>query len=186
MENTTCKIVDAKPDHFSFEEASTIAISFDTALGAVRKANIKPDQKVMVYGASGGVGLYAVQLAKAAGAGVTGVCSTRNTELAKTAGCNPMKKYKSIMKENGIFVGVGDMNQAMKALMASFTSYNFTYYAGAFTKQEDYLQYAKELIETGNLHVYIDKVYSVNETVDAIQYLLTSHASGKVVIKIDF
>ena len=202
-----------KPENFSFEEASTVSISFETALGAVRKANIKPGQKVMVYGASGGVGLYAVQLAKAVGAEVTGVCSTRNIELAKTAGCdkvidykkedftktdtkydaiigvngcNSMKKYKSIMKENGIFVGVGDMNQAMKALMSSFTSHNFTYYAGAFTKQEDYLQYAKELAEAGKLHTYIDKVYSVNETVDAIQYLLTSHASGKVVIKTDF
>ncbi len=141
-----------KPENFSFEEAATVSISFETVLGAVRKADIKPGQKVMVYGASGGVGLYAVQLAKAAGAEVTGVCSTRNTELAKTAGCdkvidykqqdftqsdikydvilgingcNPMKKYKSIMKEDGIFVGVGDMNQAMKALMASFTSRNF-------------------------------------------------------------
>ena len=202
-----------KPENFSFEEAATVSISFDTALGAVRKANIKPGQKVMVYGASGGVGLYAVQLAKAAGAEVTGVCSTRNTELAKTAGCdlvidykkqdftrsdkkydvilgingcNPMKKYKKILSDKGVFVGVGDMNQAMKALMASFTSHNFTYYAGAFTKQEDYLQYAKELAETGKLHAYIDKVYSVNETVNAIQYLLTSHASGKVVIKTDF
>ena len=202
-----------KPENFSFEEASTVSISFETALGAVRKANIKPGQKVMVYGASGGVGLYAVQLAKAVGAEVTGVCSTRNTELAKAAGCdqvvdykkedftktdtkydaiigvngcNPMKKYKSIMKENGIFVGVGNMSQAMKALATSFTSHNFTYYAGAFTKQEDYLQYAKELAESGKLHTYIGKVYSVNETVDAIQYLLTSHASGKVVIKTDF
>ncbi len=202
-----------KPEKFSFEEASTVSISFETALGAVRKANIKQGQKVMVYGASGGVGLYAVQLAKAAGSEVTGVCSTRNTELAKAAGCdevvdykkedftktdikydaiigvngcNPMKKYKSIMKEKGILVGVGDMSQAMKALMASFTSHNFTYYAGAFTKQEDYLQYARELAEAGKLHTYIDKVYSVNETVDAIQYLLTSHASGKVVIKTDF
>ena len=202
-----------KPDNFSFEEASTVSISFDTALGAVRKTDIKPGQKVMVYGASGGVGLYAVQLAKVAGAVVTGVCSTRNTELAKSAGCdkvidykkedftktdikydaiigangcNPMKKYKSIMTESGIFVGVGDINQAMKALMASFTSHNFTYYAGAFTKQLDYLQYAKELAESGKLHTYIDKVYSVNETVDAIQYLLTHHAHGKVVIKTDF
>ncbi len=202
-----------KPENFSFEEAATVSISFETALGAVRKANTKSGQKVMVYGASGGVGLYAVQLAKASGAEVTGVCSTRNTELAKTAGCdkvidykkqdftqsdvkydaifgingcNPMKKYKSIMKEDGIFVGVGDMNQAMKALMASFTSHNFTYYAGAFTKQPDYLQYAKNLAEAGKLHIYIDKVYSVNETADAIQYLLTNHASGKVVIKIDF
>ena len=202
-----------KPDNYSFEEASAVSISFETALGAVRKANIKSGQKVMVYGASGGVGLFAVQLAKVAGAEVTGVCSTRNVELAKIAGCNkvidykkqdftqsnikydvilgingckPMKKYKSMMKENGIFVGVGDVNQAMKALVASFTSHNFTYYAGAFTKQEDYLQYAKELVEAKKLHVYIDKVYSVNQTVDAIQYLLTSHASGKVVVKIDF
>ena len=202
-----------KPDNFSFEEAATVSISFDTALGAVRKANIKPEQNVMIYGASGGVGLYAVQLAKVAGAIVTGVCSTRNIELAKLAGCdnvvdykkenftktnikydaiigingcNPMKKYKSIMKENGIFVGVGDVNQAMKALLSSFTSHNFTYYAGAFTKQPDYLQYAKELAEAGKLHTYIDKVYSANETTQAIQYLLSSHASGKVVIKMNF
>ena len=202
-----------KPNNFSFEEASAVSISFDTALGAVRKADIMNRQKVMVYGASGGVGLYAVQLAKAAGAEVTGVCSTRNIEFAKSAGCdrvidykkedftktdikydaiigvngcNPMKKYKSIMKKNGVFVGVGDVNQAMKALVASFTSHNFTYYAGAFTKQPDYLEYAKELAETGKLHTYIDKIYSVNETTEAIQYLLSSHASGKVVIKMDF
>lgn len=202
-----------KPDNFSFEEAATVSISFDTALGAVRKAGIKPEQNVMVYGASGGVGLYAVQLAKEAGAIVTGVCSTRNIELAKSVGCdkvvdykkedftrtdqkydailgingcNPMKQYKSILKKNGIFVGVGDVNQAMKALVASFISHQFTYYAGAFTKQPDYLKYAKELAEAGKLHTYIDKVYSVNETTDAIQYLLSSHASGKVVIKTDF
>ena len=90
------------------------------------------------------------------------------------------------MKENGIFVGVGDVNQAMKALVSSFISHNFTYYAGAFTKQPDYLQYAKDLAESGKLHTYIDKVYSVNETVEAIEYLLTHHAQGKVVIKINF
>lgn len=202
-----------KPDNFSFEEASAVSISFDTALGAVRKADIKPGQNVMVYGASGGVGLYAVQLAKEAGAIVTGVCSTRNIELVKAAGCdmvvdykkedftrtdrkydailgingcNPMKKYKGILTKKGVFVGVGNVNQAMKALVASFTSHQFTYYAGAFIKQPDYLKYAKELAEAGKLHTYIDKVYSVNEITDAIQYLLSSHARGKVVIKTDF
>ena len=202
-----------KPDDFSFEEASTVSISFDTALGAVRKAGIKAGQNVMVYGSSGGVGLFAVQLARAAGAVVTGVCSTRNINLARSAGCdrvvdykkegftktdikydaiigvngcNPMKKYKSILKEKGIFVGVGNVKQAMRALAASFTSQQFTCYAGAFTKQPDYLQYAKELAEAGNLHTYIDKVYSANETTEAIQYLLSSHARGKVVIKMDF
>ena len=202
-----------KPNNFSFEEASSVSISFDTALGAIRKADITSGQEVMIYGASGGVGLFAVQLAKVAGAKVTGVCSTRNMELAKFAGCdriinykkedftkidikydaiigingcNAMKKYKSILKENGVFVGVGNVNQAMKAFMASFTSRNFTYYAGAFTKQKDYLQYAKQIAEAGKLHTYIDKVYSVNETTKALQYLLSTHASGKVVIKIDF
>ena len=201
------------PDGFSFEEACTISISFETALGAVRKAKIAQGQHVMVYGASGGVGLYAVQLAKSAGATVTGVCSTRNVELAKLAGCdvvvdyrkedftaterkydailgingcNPMRKYKGIMKDKGIFVGVGNVSQATKALAASFFSRNFTYYAGAFAKQPDYLRYAKELAEAGKLHAYIDKVYSASETTTAIRYLLSAHASGKVVIATDF
>ena len=90
------------------------------------------------------------------------------------------------MNENAIFVGVGEVNQAMKALAASFTSRNFTYYVGAFTRQADYLQYAKELAEAGKLQVYIDKVYSSSETTEALQYLLSSHASGKVVIKMNF
>ena len=202
-----------KPENFSLEEAATVAVPFGTALGAVRKANVKPGQKVMVYGASGGVGFYAVQLAKAAGAEVTGVCSTRNTGLAKAAGCdavidykkedftrshskydailgingcNPMRTYKKLLTENGVFVGIGDAHQAMHALAASLTSRHFTYYAGAFTKQEGYLQYAKELAEAGKLHVYLDHVYSVEETADAIRYLLTSHAQGKVVIRTEF
>lgn len=202
-----------KPASLTFEEAATISISFDTALGAVRKAHIKENQNVMVYGASGGVGLYAVQLAKICNAKVTGVCSTRNVSLVKSAGCdqiidykkedftktsqkydvilgingcNAMKQYKKIMTGKGIFVGVGDVNQAMKALVASLTSSQFTYYASAFSKQLDYLNYAKKLIEEGKLHTYIDKIYSVNETTEAIQYLLLHHAQGKVVIKMDF
>ena len=91
-----------------------------------------------------------------------------------------------VVKQQSVQVPIPGDNQAMKALVASFASHNFTYYAGAFTKQPDYLQYAKELAETGSLHAYIDRVYSVNETTEAIQYLLSSHASGKVVIKIDF
>ena len=172
-----------KPENFSFEEAATVSVSFDTALGAVRKANITQNQNVMIYGASGGVGLYAVQLAKAAGANVIGVCSTRNLELAKEAGCecvidykkddftntdkkydailgingcNSMKKYKKILSEKGVFVGVGDVNQAMRALFASLISRNFTYYAGTFTKQEDYLQYAKNSRRQENyMHILI-------------------------------
>lgn len=202
-----------KPDCLSFEEAAAISISFDTALGAVRKAAIRSGQNVMIYGASGGVGLYAVQLAKIAGANVTGVCSTRNIEMARDAGCdwvidykksdftqteqrfdaiigingcNPMRKYKKLLKADGIFIGVGDVHQAMKALAASFTSRNFSYYASAFVKQPDYLSYAKALTEEGKLRTYIDRVYSTEETVEAINYLLTNHAQGKVVITTQF
>ena len=202
-----------KPENLSFEEASTISISFETALGAVRKGKIKPNQKVMVYGASGGVGLFAVQLAKAMGANVTGVCSTRNIETLKRAGCdqiidykkedftktnckydvilgingcNKMKIYKSILKDKGVFVGVGNVKQAMKALKASFFSKKFTYYAGAFTIQKDYLEYAYKLVNEGKLKTFIDKIYPVENTKDAINYLLTNHAQGKVVIKTEF
>lgn len=202
-----------KPENLNFEQASAISISFETALGAVRKANIKTGQNVMVYGASGGVGLYVVQLAKALGANVTGVCSTRNIEVAKVAGCdtvidykkedftktdkkyhsiigvngcNSMKIYKKLLMTDGIFVGIGDMKQAFKALFASLISKNFSYLVGATTMQKDYLAYAKELAEDGKLIPYIDNVYSVNETQEAIQYILTKHAQGKVVVTMDF
>lgn len=202
-----------KPQNLSFEQASAISISFETALGALRKGNVKAGQQVMIYGSSGGVGLYAVQLAKSMGATVTGVCSTRNLELAKQMGCdyvidykkedftkvrtkfdviigvngcNSMKDYKQILKPNGIFVGVGDVKQASKALFHSFTSRNFSYFVGPMMPQKDYLSYAKELAETGKLIPYIDKIYSVKDTKEAIRYIITSHAQGKVVVSMDF
>ena len=152
-----------KPQNLSFEQASAIPISFETALGALRKGNVKAGQQVMIYGSSGGVGLYAVQLAKIMGATVTGVCSTRNLELAKQMGCdyvidykkedftkvrtkfdviigvngcNSMKDYKQILKPNGIFIGVGNVKQVTKALFRSFTSRNFSYFAGPMMPQK--------------------------------------------------
>lgn len=202
-----------KPENLSFEEACTISISFETALGAVRKANIKNGQEVMIYGASGGVGLYAVQLAKNQGAIVTGVCSTRNIDIAKQMGCdftidykkedftkankkfdailgingcNSMKTYKNLLNDDGIFIGVGDAKQGFMALFQSFFSKNFTYFAGPLMEQKGYLKYAKELVEAGELYPYIDKIYSVKDTPQAIKYILTNHAQGKVVIKTDF
>ncbi|AMB93301.1 NAD(P)-dependent alcohol dehydrogenase [Aerococcus sanguinicola] len=202
-----------KPENLSFEQASAISISFETALGALRKGKVEAGKQVMIYGASGGVGLYAVQLAKAMEANVTGVCSTRNMELAKQMGCNdvidykkedftkvgkkfdaiigingcnPMKVYKQLLKPNGIFVGVGDLKQATKALLHSFVSKNFSYFALPMNPQKDYLPYAKELSETGKLIPYIDKVYSVKDTKEAIRYIITSHAQGKIVVTMDF
>ncbi|KAA8821616.1 NAD(P)-dependent alcohol dehydrogenase [Bifidobacterium vespertilionis] len=203
-----------KPQNMTFEQASAISISFETALGALRKGNVRAGQQVMIYGSSGGVGLYAVQLAKSMGANVTGVCSTRNLELAKQMGCdyvidykkedftkvqtkfdaiigvngcNSMKDYKRLLKPNGIFVGVGgNVKQVSKAFLLSFISRNFSYFAGPIMPQKDYLSYAKELAETGKLLPYIDKIYSVKDTKEAIRYIVSSHAQGKVVVSMDF
>lgn len=130
----------AKPSALSFEEASAIPISGITALGAIRKANIQKGQKVLVYGSSGGVGQYVVQLAKAQGGIVTGVCSTRNLEMAKSIGAdyvidykkedftksgtmydviigvngyNPLGTYKKLLKQGGVYVAVGGTRQGM-------------------------------------------------------------------------
>ena len=130
-----------KPRNLSFEEAATVPISGTTALAAIRKANIQKGQYVLVYGASGGVGLYMVQLLKAMGAIVTAVCSTRNIELLHKIGAdsvidykkddfslngqtydaiiavngyNFITKYKKSLKPNGIYVAVGGPLQGLQ------------------------------------------------------------------------
>lgn len=143
-----CVAVDArlacrKPARLSFEQAAALPVGGITALGAVRKAEVEAGQRVLVYGSSGGVGLFAVQCAKAAGAHVTGVCSTRNLEAARMAGaervidytqddfaqaegrynviigangCNPLGVYRRLLAAGGTYVAVGDVNQGMAGL----------------------------------------------------------------------
>lgn len=207
------KRVGIMPNNFSYEQAAAVSISFETALGAIRKGDVKAGMDVMVYGASGGVGLFTAQLAKAIGANVTGVCSTRNIAILKQLGVdniidyktsdftkcgkkfdviigvngyNPMKSYKLLLKDTGVFVGVGGAKQGFHAMGCSFYDKHFTYLAGMATLQEGYLQYAKELAEAGKIAPYIDKVYSIHDTKEAIQYMLTNHAQGKVVVRMDF
>lgn len=197
------------PECWSFEQAAAVCTSFKTAYGAIRKADISTGSDVLVYGASGGVGLYAVQLAKASGARVTGVCSTRNVEMALKAGCslaidyrtedftacgrrfdailgingcNPMSSYRKLLKPNGVFVGVGNANQAAAALGASIISRHFTYYAGAFTREPQWQAQAKKLAVSGALQPFIDRTYPVSQIRQAVDYLSAGHARGKVVV----
>ena len=87
-------MVDSKPANLTFEQAAAVPLAGNTALMGVRdQARLQPGQRILINGASGGVGLYAVQIAKALGAEVTGVCSTRNVELVRTAGADHVADY---------------------------------------------------------------------------------------------
>lgn len=83
-----------KPNNLTFTESAAIPTAGGTALAAIRKANIKPKQKVLVNGATGGVGLFALQMAQAAGAYVTAVCSDKNIELVKKYGADEVVNYQ--------------------------------------------------------------------------------------------
>jgi NADPH:quinone reductase-like Zn-dependent oxidoreductase len=89
-------MVDAKPANLTFEQAAAVPLAGNTALMGVRdQARVQPGQRILINGASGGVGLYAVQIAKALGAEVTGVCSTRNVELVRSLGADHVVDYTS-------------------------------------------------------------------------------------------
>jgi NADPH:quinone reductase-like Zn-dependent oxidoreductase len=130
-----------KPSHLSFEEAAAVPMAAVTALQSLRnKGRVKSEQKVLIYGASGGVGTFAVQIAKAFGAEVTGVCSTRNVEIIRSIGADhaidytkedfskkadvydliigangyqPISVYKRALSPNGTFVHVGGSGSQM-------------------------------------------------------------------------
>ena len=147
------KELSLKPSNLSFEQAGAIPVGGITALGAILAANIKQGQDVLIHGASGSVGQYAVQLAKAFGATVTGVCSTRNLEMARSIGAdyvidykkedftqkgktydkiigvngyNSLRTYKKLLKKGGSYVVVGGIKQAMLGVLGGYFYFLFS------------------------------------------------------------
>jgi NADPH:quinone reductase-like Zn-dependent oxidoreductase len=201
-----------KPNNLSFEEAAVIPVAGTVALDAVRKAKIRAGNKVLVYGASGGVGHLAVQLSKAEGANVTAVCSTRNIEMVRSIGAdevvdyykddftktdkrydaiiacngyNPIKVYKKLLTQNGIYIAIGGAKQALAAFPASIFSKNVSYVLYKEAAKKNPLPYLKEVAEAGKLKPFIDRVYSIDEIPEAIHYMVKTHAQGKVGIRIN-
>ena len=186
-------IVAPKPSSMSFEEAAPLAGGGLTALVIIRKANIKSGQKVLIYGASGSVGTYSLQLAKYFGAEVTGVCSTTNIEMVKSLGADKVIDYtKEDFTQSGelydvVFDAVGKFkpSRAKKTLKETgiYLNVNKDSGDGKNIKYDDFL-FLKELVETGKLKSAIDRTYSWDQIVDAHKYLDKGHKKGNVIITI--
>jgi NADPH:quinone reductase-like Zn-dependent oxidoreductase len=205
-----------KPDQVSFEEAATLPMAAITALQALRdKAGIQKGQKVLIVGSSGGVGTFAVQLAKYFGAEVTGVCSSKNVQQTISLGADyvidytkeeftkkekrydiilgingnyPLTAYRKTLESCGTYVMVGgSLSQIFKSLVfgriLSFGSKKMKSLAAKANKPD--LEFLSKLLQKGIIKPVIDRRYTLNKTVDAMNYLKLGHSTGKVVINIE-
>ncbi len=186
-------IVAIKPANVTYDEAAAFPIGATTALRLLRKANTLAGargQKVLIYGASGSVGTYAVQLAKYFGAEVTGVCSASNLEMVKSLGADHVIDYTkadfTVMKEryDVIFDTVAKFpkSQYSKVLAPNGT---YVSVAKLDTKENmDNLIFIKELIEKDKIKAVIDRCYPLDDMVEAHRYVDTGRKKGNVVIKV--
>jgi NADPH:quinone reductase-like Zn-dependent oxidoreductase len=183
-------LVALKPENLSYEEAAAIPAGGLTALKNLQKANIRKDQKILINGASGSLGTYAIQLAKYYGAEVTAVCSAKNFKLVKSIGADKIIDYtkedftkkqdkydivydavmkskpakcRKILKGNGIFLN----NSRLPKI------------------EEEDLLFLKDLIEKNKLKPVIDRTYSIDEIVEAHRYVDKGHKKGNVVITVN-
>lgn len=204
--------VSIKPSNITFAEAAAIPIGARTALFFLKKANIQSGQKVLVYGASGSVGSYAVQLAKYFGADVTGVCSTANLELVKSLGADQVIDYTAedfsrtdetydvifeavnkssfsdcmkLLKKDGIYINVTEPLPSGGMLWTQLTSHKKLLLSRNSPETSEALDFLKELVEMGKLKVAIDRSYEFEEIVEAHRYVEKGHKKGNVVINVN-
>ena len=202
-----------KPANLSFEEAAAIAFGGTASLVYLRdKGKIERGQKVLINGASGALGTYAVQLARYYGAEVTGVCSTRNVALVKSLGAHHVVDYtkedftqngetydiifdtvgktsfaksKNSLTENGLFLAAsGELVELLQMVWTSMVG-DKKVKGGMVVEQKEDLVFLKELIEAGEIRPVIDRSYPLAETAEAHRYVEKGHKAGNVVITLN-
>jgi len=185
-------VIAIKPANLTYEEAA-IPGAGQTAWQCLKKGKIQPGQKILVYGASGAVGTYAVQLAsRHFGADVTGVCSGTNLELIKSLGASQVIDYtREEFTQSGatydvVFDAVGKLlpAQGKKALKQTGIYINVHADSDGGDKLENLLL-LKELIEAGKLKPVIDRVYPLEQIAEAHRYVEQGHKKGNVVITME-
>jgi NADPH:quinone reductase-like Zn-dependent oxidoreductase len=187
-------IMALKPSNTTFEEAAAAPARGTLALYFLKNGNIQNGQKVLIYGASGGVGTFAVQIARHFGAKVTGVCSTTNLDLVKSLGADEVIDYtKEEFSKRGehydfIFDAVGKgKSSKLKLLCREALTPNGRYISvddGTPKIDIGYLLLLKELIETGEIKPVIDRCYTLEQIAEAHRYVDKGHKKGNVVITV--
>jgi len=206
-------LVAIKPANMTYEEAAGVTFMGSAALVFLRDwGNIQSGQRILIYGASGSVGTYAVQLAKYFGTEVTGVCSTTNSEMVKSLGADKVIDYTkedfstsgetydiildtvgkipfsgcvSSLKKTGIYlIGNPAVPSIVRGLWTSMTSSKKVKFGLAIGKTEDII-FLKKLIEAGKIKSVIDRSYPLEQMAEAHRYVETGHKKGNVVITME-
>ncbi len=204
-----------KPANISFEHAAAVPIAAITALQGLRdQGRIQGGQNILVDGASGGVGTFAVQIAKSFGAEVTAVCSTRNMEIARSIGADhvidytredftrraprydlimaanayhSMFAYRRALGQNGFYVWAGGKPSFLIMLLGPLLSRigrKKMRYFLAKLNQTD-LAFLRDLLAAGKVVPVIDRRYPLSKAAEALCYLAQGHAQGKVVLTVE-
>ncbi len=182
-------LIAIKPSNMTFDEAATVPIGGLTALGFLKKAGVTNGQNILIYGASGSVGTFAVQLGKYFGANVTAVCSTANVNLIKSLGADNVLDYtredftKQETRFDIIFDAVG---KTSKSACKNLLKPNGRYVSvkGSPDKNPNDLLFLKRIIESGKLKTVIDRRYKLEQIREAHNYVENHHKKGNVVVKI--